>query len=162
MATPARKLAPQRAASQTPGPRIDELLVVEDFASAEIAVRNGVDSSRIVVLDGQDEMAATAAARAGVAKGRGPVPTRPHAAPGRTLVVLPTYNEKDNLERLVAAIHTYLECDVLIVDDGSPDGTGAIADAYPAPNILAFMRETTPAVWASDKCAYLFTICNVL
>jgi dolichol-phosphate mannosyltransferase len=134
MATPARKLAPQRAASQTPGPRIDDLLVVEDFASAEIAVRNGVDSSRIVVLEGQDEAAATAAAHAGIAKGRGPVPTRPHAAPGRTLVVLPTYNEKDNLEPMLDAILAYAAVDVLVVDDGSPDGTGQIADRIAAAN----------------------------
>jgi dolichol-phosphate mannosyltransferase len=42
-------------------------------------------------------------------------------------VVLPTYNEAGNLERLVRAV---LEHDVrvLVVDDNSPDGTGAIAD----------------------------------
>ncbi len=48
---------------------------------------------------------------------------------GRVMVVIPTYNEADNLrwivERLRAAVP---EADVLVVDDGSPDGTGAIAD----------------------------------
>jgi dolichol-phosphate mannosyltransferase len=45
----------------------------------------------------------------------------------RAIVVLPTYNEAANLERLVRAV---LEHDVrvLVVDDNSPDGTGAIAD----------------------------------
>ncbi|WP_435404945.1 polyprenol monophosphomannose synthase [Microbacterium aurantiacum] len=47
-----------------------------------------------------------------------------------TLVVIPTYNEIDNLEPIVARVlaanaHT----DVLIVDDSSPDGTGELADA---------------------------------
>jgi dolichol-phosphate mannosyltransferase len=46
-----------------------------------------------------------------------------------TLVVIPTYNECDNLPRLVEAV---LAVDpgvhVLVVDDNSPDGTGAIAD----------------------------------
>jgi dolichol-phosphate mannosyltransferase len=48
----------------------------------------------------------------------------------RTLVVTPTYNEKDNLERFVAAVREALpEADLLVVDDASPDGTGDIADA---------------------------------
>lgn len=41
--------------------------------------------------------------------------------------MLPTYNEKDNLERVVAGVR-HLGHDVLIVDDDSPDGTGEIAD----------------------------------
>jgi dolichol-phosphate mannosyltransferase len=101
---------------------------VEDFAAAEVAVKNGSDSSRIVVLQGQDETTAVAAARAGIAAGKGPIPSRPHAAPGRTLVVLPTYNEKDNLLPMLDAILAYAAVDVLVVDDGSPDGTGDLAD----------------------------------
>jgi dolichol-phosphate mannosyltransferase len=51
----------------------------------------------------------------------------------RTLVVTPTYNEKDNLRRFVDAVRRALpEADVLVVDDNSPDGTGAIADALAA------------------------------
>lgn len=46
------------------------------------------------------------------------------------LLILPTYNERDNIESIVARI---LEADerlsILVVDDGSPDGTGEIADA---------------------------------
>ncbi|HEX4462103.1 MAG TPA: polyprenol monophosphomannose synthase [Polyangia bacterium] len=45
------------------------------------------------------------------------------------LVVVPTYNERDNLPAIVAAVHAALpEADLLIVDDNSPDGTGQIAD----------------------------------
>ena len=48
---------------------------------------------------------------------------------GRVLVVIPTYNERENLqgivERLLAAVST---ADVLVVDDDSPDGTGRLAD----------------------------------
>jgi dolichol-phosphate mannosyltransferase len=48
----------------------------------------------------------------------------------RTLVVTPTYNEKDNLPRFVRAVRAALpDADVLVVDDNSPDGTGALADA---------------------------------
>jgi len=40
---------------------------------------------------------------------------------------MPTYNEKENLERIVSAVR-HLGHDVLIVDDASPDGTGELAD----------------------------------
>lgn len=45
------------------------------------------------------------------------------------LVVIPTYNERDNLEPIVTRLHAALpKAHALVVDDGSPDGTGAIAD----------------------------------
>lgn len=51
----------------------------------------------------------------------------------RTLVVLPTFNERDNLVPLVDAVREHLPLtSVLIVDDNSPDGTGAIADKLAA------------------------------
>jgi dolichol-phosphate mannosyltransferase len=60
---------------------------------------------------------------------------------GRVLVVIPTYNEAENLEPLVGRLRGAVpEADVLVVDDGSPDGTGAIADrlatADPAVHVL--------------------------
>ncbi|CAN5139387.1 polyprenol monophosphomannose synthase [soil metagenome] len=46
-----------------------------------------------------------------------------------SIVLIPTYNERDNLVTLVAEIHKAVpNVDVLIIDDNSPDGTGAIAD----------------------------------
>ncbi len=65
-------------------------------------------------------------------------PTRSHreggpVAPSSTLVVIPTYNEVESLPRQVAAVlEAAPEVGVLVVDDGSPDGTGAIADALAA------------------------------
>jgi len=48
----------------------------------------------------------------------------------RTLVILPTYNEKDSLEETVSQLLTAQpNVSVLIVDDASPDGTGAIANS---------------------------------
>jgi dolichol-phosphate mannosyltransferase len=44
-----------------------------------------------------------------------------------TLVVLPTFNELDNIEQIVRAILAQ-GCRVLVVDDNSPDGTGRLAD----------------------------------
>jgi glycosyltransferase involved in cell wall biosynthesis len=45
----------------------------------------------------------------------------------KVLVVLPTYNEIENLERVAKGIRA-TGSDILIVDDGSPDGTGELAD----------------------------------
>ena len=49
----------------------------------------------------------------------------------RALVVLPTFNERENLERVLAGVRA-LGHHVLVVDDGSPDGTGEIADRLAA------------------------------
>jgi len=49
---------------------------------------------------------------------------------GETLVVVPTYNECENLEELLGQIRLHVPAaDVLIVDDGSPDGTAEAARA---------------------------------
>jgi len=49
----------------------------------------------------------------------------------RALVCLPTYNERENLERMLRALAP-LGVRVLVIDDNSPDGTGAIADELAA------------------------------
>ncbi|MDH3201535.1 MAG: polyprenol monophosphomannose synthase [Myxococcales bacterium] len=47
----------------------------------------------------------------------------------RSLIVTPTYNERDNLEVLVSSVFDALpQAHILVVDDASPDGTGALAD----------------------------------
>ena len=49
---------------------------------------------------------------------------------GRALIVMPTYNEHDNVPKIVPEILAASpEVDILIVDDSSPDGTGEVADA---------------------------------
>jgi dolichol-phosphate mannosyltransferase len=49
--------------------------------------------------------------------------------PPRLLVTLATYNERDNLEPLIRAIHEHApHADVLVIDDNSPDGTGRLGD----------------------------------
>lgn len=48
----------------------------------------------------------------------------------KTLIIIPTYNEKENIPQLLKEIKSKkLGVDVLIVDDNSPDGTGALADS---------------------------------
>src|SRR5690606_17393596 len=71
--------------------------------------------------------------------------TRMTAVAPRVLVVVPTYNERDNIETLVEQI---LACGpsygVLVVDDQSPDGTGAIIDGLAArhPGRVEAMHRT--------------------
>lgn len=59
------------------------------------------------------------------------------------LVVIPTYNEAENLERLVEAVLVQGPFDVLVVDDNSPDGTGLIAEALRIghPNRVAVLHR---------------------
>ena len=49
----------------------------------------------------------------------------------KATVCLPTYNERENLEKMVRALGSH-GVSVLVVDDGSPDGTGEIADRLAA------------------------------
>ena len=60
------------------------------------------------------------------------------------LIVIPTYNERENLTRLLDAVHSSLPtAEVLIVDDNSPDGTGDLADDYASehPHVHVMHRE---------------------
>jgi dolichol-phosphate mannosyltransferase len=51
------------------------------------------------------------------------------AATGRVVIVMPTYNERQNLEIIVGRIRESVpDADLLVVDDNSPDGTGDLAD----------------------------------
>ncbi|GAC1405006.1 MAG: polyprenol monophosphomannose synthase [Chloroflexota bacterium] len=62
----------------------------------------------------------------------------------RPLVVLPTFNERDNIEPIVIAIRAQLpQATIWIVDDNSPDGTGQIADelASADPKVEVIHRE---------------------
>ncbi|MCR2785218.1 MULTISPECIES: polyprenol monophosphomannose synthase [unclassified Microbacterium] len=47
----------------------------------------------------------------------------------RTLVIIPTYNERENLQSIIGrTLAAAPDVHILVVDDGSPDGTGAVAD----------------------------------
>lgn len=63
----------------------------------------------------------------------------------RILVVIPTYDERENLPRIVPPVLAVDErIDILVVDDNSPDGTGAVADGLAeelAPRVHVLHRE---------------------
>jgi dolichol-phosphate mannosyltransferase len=60
----------------------------------------------------------------------------------RTLVVMPTYNEAESIRSMVARVREAVPAaDLLIVDDGSPDGTGAIVDELAAHDAQISVRH---------------------
>jgi dolichol-phosphate mannosyltransferase len=60
------------------------------------------------------------------------------------LVLIPTYNERDNLPLIVRGVLAHAGTRVMVIDDGSPDGTGAIADQLAAahPGRVSVMHRT--------------------
>jgi dolichol-phosphate mannosyltransferase len=81
--------------------------------------------------------------------------------PERALVVVPTYNEKENIRRLIT---TVLEQDarleMLIVDDGSPDGTGDIVDEIAArePRVHALHRERKMGLGTAYRAGFKWAL----
>lgn len=66
----------------------------------------------------------------------------------RTLVIIPTYNERENLPHIVGRVHDARpDVHILVVDDGSPDGTGQLADelALADPDRVHVMHRTSKA-----------------
>ena len=80
-----------------------------------------------------------------------------------TLIIIPTYNEIDNIERMINTIfELYPEVSLLIIEDGSPDGTADVVKEYQKKFKNLFMIErtgkqglatayTTGFKWALDR-----------
>ena len=69
----------------------------------------------------------------------------------RAVLCLPTYNERENLEAMIDALGDVLDTDrdrVLVIDDGSPDGTGEIADRLAAEHtwVSVLHRQTKEGI----------------
>jgi len=86
---------------------------------------------------------AAAAARLSRATDPRPRPAQPAPAEGAgTWVIVPTYNEAENVRTITAGILESLPgATVLVVDDGSPDGTGGIADELAAADPRIHVRH---------------------
>ena len=62
----------------------------------------------------------------------------------RVLVVVPTYNEVENLERILVRLHDSVpDAHALVVDDGSPDGTGELAEKLAAADARVHVLRRT-------------------
>jgi dolichol-phosphate mannosyltransferase len=77
----------------------------------------------------------------------------------RAAVCIPTYNELENLERIVTALAGVLDTEqdrVLVVDDGSPDGTGRVADRLAAehPWVHVLHRERKEGIGRAYLAAF--------
>jgi dolichol-phosphate mannosyltransferase len=74
-----------------------------------------------------------------------------------TLIVIPTYNERDCLPAIVPAVREAVPgATILIVDDSSPDGTGALADAMAAadPHVRVLHRSGKQGLGAAYLAAF--------
>lgn len=79
----------------------------------------------------------------------------------KTVVLLPTYNEKENLAAMLAAIAANLPAsDVFVIDDSSPDGTGAIADAAAArdPRVVVAHRPGKQGLGVAYRFGYAWAL----
>lgn len=75
----------------------------------------------------------------------------------RPLVVIPTYNERENLAAIVARVRAAVPAArVLVVDDGSPDGTGVLADELAAADsaVLTLHRTAKEGLGAAYLAAF--------
>lgn len=81
----------------------------------------------------------------------------------RKIILLCTYNEKDNIEELCRRILAQnLNCDIVILDDNSPDGTGAVADRLVAtyPQIHVVHRPGKTGLGRAIAAGFDYAIAN--
>jgi dolichol-phosphate mannosyltransferase len=78
-----------------------------------------------------------------------------------TLVIIPTYNERDNLPQILERILGLpVQLDVLVVDDNSPDGTGEIADRFAAKDgrVKVLHRQTKDGLGRAYCAGFLWAL----
>src|SRR5262245_580398 len=89
--------------------------------------RKIVRRSNLTSGGGRDSAMSTIAGQVQDRLALAPAPVPLKAA--RLLVSLATYNERDNLPKLIDEIHAVVpQAEVLVIDDNSPDGTGRVAE----------------------------------
>lgn len=74
-----------------------------------------------------------------------------------TLVIIPTYNERENLESMVGRVlHSVAGVELLVVDDNSPDGTGALAEdlAFREPRLHVLHRPGKQGLGAAYQAGF--------
>jgi dolichol-phosphate mannosyltransferase len=86
----------------------------------------------------------------------------PPTSASRTLILIATYNERENLPTLLESVFHHVDADVLLVDDGSPDGTGEIADsmARTEPRLHVVHREGKQGVASAHVLGFRYALEN--
>jgi dolichol-phosphate mannosyltransferase len=78
-----------------------------------------------------------------------------------TVIVIPTYNERDCLREIVPAVRAAVPyADILVVDDNSPDGTGQLADELAAADahVRVLHRAHKQGLGAAYLAAFMFAL----
>ncbi len=81
----------------------------------------------------------------------------------RPLVVIPTYNESENIERILHRINECLpDAGILVVDDGSPDGTGDLVKAVAAelPDVHLMARSAKSGLGSAYRAGFAWGLEN--
>ena len=80
---------------------------------------------------------------------------------GRVVVLVPTYNERENLPKVVSRTRAAVpEADVMIIDDNSPDGTGVVADglAESDPSVHVIHRQGKEGLGAAYLAGFRWAL----
>ena len=80
----------------------------------------------------------------------------------RTLVIIPTYNEIDNIEKITDKILKTVpsDLDIAIVDDNSNDGTAEVIDKISCEKIIPIHRKSKKSFGGSYKDGFIFALNN--
>jgi len=81
----------------------------------------------------------------------------------RVLVVIPTYNEAENVERMLRRVHEAVpKAGVLVVDDGSPDGTADLVDAVADElgDVHVLRRERKAGLGSAYRAGFAWGLAN--
>lgn len=108
-------------------PDPSEAFVAPTFDVAEALIARGADSARVAISPISPSDQRYPGYVPSVPDGP-LIPLTPFSFDRSVLIVIPTYNERQNLEALILAVGRYVVADILVVDDNSPDGTGELAD----------------------------------
>jgi dolichol-phosphate mannosyltransferase len=92
-----------------------------------------------------------------------PAAVSPESELAPVLVIIPTYNERDNIESIVARVHqSNPQVHVLVADDNSPDGTGEIAEKLAAedPRVKVMHRAGKQGLGAAYIAGFQWGMAN--
>lgn len=79
----------------------------------------------------------------------------------KSVVIIPTYNERENIEKLINEIlNLGVETEILIIDDSSPDGTGKMVDrvSQQCPRVSIIHRKRKLGIGSAYLCGFKYAL----